>query len=286
MDAQFLNRIFAHSDVYRNHANITLTAIHPRGNRRSPSRHIPLQEPELLKQSLEALKIVNEQGWGAFYSVGLRRKGLQRFQRGGISELIALPALFADVDNKSQQALSRLQDLEASSIIFSGGGYHAYWFLKEPMIDFQYAKRILRALAQKTRGDPLSPAQSLRLPGSYNTKPSREMAVCHVQDLAERYYDPEDFNYLLPLKRKTCPARPRMPPDDLRHIVTNYFLRSGYKRRGDWLSGRCIHPDNHRNGDQHPSFGFNTRTAYGNCFICGSMLVKDIYAQLVSKGNL
>lgn len=286
MDAQFLRLLFARSAVYRERAKITLTAIHPAGHRRSPSRHIALQEAVLLKQSLKALKLLNEQGWGAFYSVGLRRKGLQRFQRGGISELIALPALFADVDDKSPQALSRLRELDASSIVFSGGGYHAYWFLKEPMIDFQYAKRILRALAQRTRGDPLSPAQSLRLPGSYNTKVGREMALCHVQELAERYYDPQDFDYLLPLKRKTYPARPRMPPNDLRHIVTDYFIRSGYKRRGDWLNGSCIYPENHRNGDKHPSFGFNSRTAYGNCFICGSMPVKDIYTQLVSKGKL
>jgi uncharacterized protein DUF3987 len=54
----------------------------------------------------------------------------------------------------------------------------------------------------------------------------------------------------------------------------------GYKPHGDWLHGHCIYPERHKHGDRNPSFGFNTVSGYGLCYVCGTMLAKDICARL------
>lgn len=41
-------------------------------------------------------------------------------------------------------------------------------------------------------------------------------------------------------------------------------------RHGDWLMCHCPNIYAHKNGDQNPSFGFNTEEGYWNCFVCGS----------------
>jgi hypothetical protein len=34
----------------------------------------------------------------------------------------------------------------------------------------------------------------------------------------------------------------------------------------------------HKSGEQHLSFGFNKRTGYGYCHVCGTLLLKDLRA--------
>jgi hypothetical protein len=58
--------------------------------------------------------------------------------------------------------------------------------------------------------------------------------------------------------------------------VSDQLSSLGYIQQGDWLSGPCLHPAQHQHGDVHPSFGFNVQSGYGNCFRCGSILLKDI----------
>jgi hypothetical protein len=58
--------------------------------------------------------------------------------------------------------------------------------------------------------------------------------------------------------------------------VSDQLKGMSYVQQGDWLSGPCLYPAHHQHGDVHPSFGFNVISGYGNCFRCGSMLLKDI----------
>ncbi len=58
--------------------------------------------------------------------------------------------------------------------------------------------------------------------------------------------------------------------------IAHDLLHSGFKQHGDWLHGRCIHPKRHKNGDRNPSFGFNIRSGYGHCYVCGTMLAKAV----------
>src|SRR5690606_8190551 len=124
-----------------------------------------------LRDALHDLDDANRQGWGAFVAIGLRRRGLSRWQRGRAEDVIALPALFVDIDDPSADTLTRLHQFNPrpSCIVHSGGGYHAYWGLQEPTRELDKARHILHALATSLGGDHMSVAQSLRMVGSINT---------------------------------------------------------------------------------------------------------------------
>jgi len=70
----------------------------------------------------------------------------------------------------------------------------------------------------------------------------------------------------------------------LNHRIVDEIARTlagqGFKSHGDWLHGRCINPQGHKHGDRNPSFGFNSMSGYGHCYVCGTMLAKDICARL------
>ena len=266
---------------------LTLTAIHPDGQHPVPSRHVPLDNPAVLQKAFEPLDRANQQGWGAYFAVGLRRSGLTRWQRGGVADVVALPALFVDVDDASSDALVQLQCTapRPSCIVASGGGYHAYWWLEEPTTDRPTARCLLRGLAAAVHGDYLSVAQSLRVPLSHNTKPMRSNARCHVLELHEHRYALEAFKAYLPVDhqqpRRSSASTPatRAPIPlhaDTLQRVADALRASGCKPRGDWLNGVCPFPEHHKHADRHPSFGFNIKTGYGFCHVCGTLLLRDL----------
>jgi hypothetical protein len=271
-------------------AHLTLTAIHPDGTHHTPSRHVPVHDTVARRQALSRLDQVNALGWGAYFAVGLRRSGLGRWQRGGINEVIALPALFVDVDDVSSKTLTQLRNADPapSCIVASGAGYHAYWWLDRPTTDLRRARQLLHSLAMRLGGDDLSVAQSLRVPYTHNTKPSRGNALCIVLELYKRRYAIEAFASYLPTTIAdeiasnvvTRARTPFTPNTALIHQVADALMGCGYKRRGDWLNGTCPFPQRHKHNDQHPSFGFNTQTGYGFCHVCGTLLLKDLCAAL------
>jgi len=57
--------------------------------------------------------------------------------------------------------------------------------------------------------------------------------------------------------------------------IVRMLIGQGFKPHGDWLHGRCINAQGHKHGDRNPSFGFNTVSGYGHCYLCGTMLAKD-----------
>jgi hypothetical protein len=247
----------------------------------------------LLVDALEKLLAANRLGWGAFVAVGLRRRGLTRYRRGSESDLLALPAVFVDLDDPTSDALARLRTITPapSCVTFTGGGYHAYWWLDEPLSDMGVARGILRGLQRIAESDPLSPVQSLRLVGSQNTKAGRDNALCRIVELNHGCYPLEAFAPLLPrpaVKPPSAPPRRRANHRPSNHtinpavlrIVNDHLTRLGYVQQGDWLSGPCLHPAQHQHGDVHHSFGFNIGSGYGNCFRCGSILLKDICISL------
>lgn len=281
----FFDAMFARCTAYQV-ACLTLTAIHPDGQHSTPSRHIPLPDTDALRDALTDLDKANAQNWGAYFAVGLRRPGLTRWQRGGAGDVIALPALFVDVDDPSAEALSTLQCAKPapSCIVASGGGYHAYWWLDKPTTDLHTVRHLLRGLATALGGDSLSVAQSLRVPGSRNTKPSRGNALCEILEMNERRYPLEAFNAYLPgsivqLPRSVTSTHNQnfIPNAGLVAQIADALAADGCKPRGDWLNGACPFPERHKHGDQHPSFGFNTHTGYGYCHVCGTLLLKDLF---------
>lgn len=218
---------------------------------------------------------------------------MTRYRRGSEGDLPALPAVFVDLDDPSTEALSRLQDMRPppSCITFTGGGYHAYWWLAEPLSDMGLARGILRGLQRVAKSDPLSPVQSLRLVETLNTKPGRDNALCRIVEMHNSYHNIEAFAPLLlrpitkppatPPRRRTFPRSTSNTINPLvLQAVSDQLIGIGYVQQGDWLSGPCPYPERHQHGDVHHSFGFNLVSGYGNCFRCGSILLKDICTEI------
>src|SRR5690606_39223365 len=143
----------------------------------TPSRHVPVGDPARLARTLDRLRAANELGWGAYVAVATRKTDLGRWRRGGQDDLLALPALFADIDRPPEEVLPELRDFQPapSCIVASGRGVHVYWLLATPTQDMHQAKRVLHGLAAALGGDVMSPAQSMRLVGTRNTKTHAEI---------------------------------------------------------------------------------------------------------------
>ena len=62
--------------------------------------------------------------------------------------------------------------------------------------------------------------------------------------------------------------------------ISRVLIEQGLKPHGEWLHGRCLYPERHKHGDRNPSFGFNTASGYGHCYLCGTMLAKEVCARL------
>ncbi|NDW53899.1 DNA-primase RepB domain-containing protein [Aliiroseovarius sp. PrR006] len=94
-----------------------------------------------------------------------------------------------DVDAPSDFALARLKDFtpRPSVIVFSGGGYQAFWLLDEPMSDLKKAEEINKGLAERLGGDNCHNVDRImRVPGSINwpntkkRRAGRKPVLAHV----------------------------------------------------------------------------------------------------------
>lgn len=139
-----------------------------------------------------------------YFAVAARRPDARN---GNIAGCQHLASLFADIDYKTTTELIANGavagfDLEASCIVESGGGLHAYWFLGEMLELPQQAdlgKALLRRLAI-TLGADLSaaePVRILRVPGTMNYKyaPGRPVELISLN--AESIYSIADFERVL-----------------------------------------------------------------------------------------
>jgi len=141
---------------------------------------------------------------------------------GAKDNIVNFPALWADIDFKETPRDEFAKRLETfphrpSIAVFSGGGYHLYWMLKEPAEKAatgaveDYNRRIAHALG----GDPASTdaARCLRVPGTLNHKynPPRTVHIRKVNDFA---YELDDFDILLPAA-DTSPSIHTKEPADL-----------------------------------------------------------------------
>jgi hypothetical protein len=179
--ATFINSLFERCTADKSF--ISLSAIHPDGGHPTPSRHIPLHNDKALERAIGRLESANERGWGAYLGIAPRQRDLGRWSRGGRGELVALPALYVDIDNPDDLLLFRVLQFEQppSCLVHSGHGYHLYWYLETPTRDFKLADQALRALAHHFVGDAkMTVAQSMRLPGTWNTKPGQERVLCRI----------------------------------------------------------------------------------------------------------
>jgi hypothetical protein len=281
---------FLHAQYGSVQGFITLTAIHPDGRRIAPSRHVPVGNEAALEEALERLHAANAMGWGAYVSIATRKCDLGRWRRGGRGDLLALPALFVDIDQEPEQAIDTLHDfaLPPTCIIRSGHGIHAHWILREPTTEFDLANHLLRSLAGKFAGDRTNVVQMLRLPGSINTKPTRAGALCHVVELwPDRRYSLTDFAGFT----AASPAqRGKDRPKDFSSLAFSRDMNralvsgvveclvsefQGYVKPNGYIASLC--PCGHCHDQPGAHFNFDPSRACALCFgRHGRLLMKDL----------
>jgi len=229
-------------------------------------------------------------GWGAYYGLATRRSGLTRWQRGGKRELIELPVLFVDID-QPEYGQERIEHftLLPSCVVSSGRGLHLYWHLTEPTRAWDTAGRILHGLAAQFNGDPaMSVAQSMRLPGTMNTKPGRESALCQIlEHHPERRYSLAEFAPILGksvLEESTRVTQRCAKPNcasslvgrrstsfaELNSVLVETVVQrlvcdyGGYMKANGWVAAYC--PCGHMHDRPGAHFGFNPEYGVGVCF--------------------
>ncbi len=134
-----------------------------------------------------------------YFGVATREHG-----NGKKEGIIHIPAVWADIDfkntpqDKADRLLSELP-VKPSIIIESGGGYHVYWFLKEPAgsEDIPTVEVVNRKLASFLEADfgVCDASHILRMPGTLNHKynPARTVAV---KENTGARYNLEEFDFL------------------------------------------------------------------------------------------
>lgn len=168
---------------------------------------------------------LNEAGYGVYYSLTPKKRAVSRGQRSGEGNTALVQVLWVDVDlddgvyatkDAAIEGIARAVHVPAGAYIDSGGGIHALWVIDPVPVTpdtLPILKATLRGLAKAVRGDLAVSelARVLRLPGTINTKPSRNGARCEVIDILPHTTHLEDYA----IYRDTTPERRPMVHVDL-----------------------------------------------------------------------
>lgn len=121
-------------------------------------------------------------------------------KNGTAAGCLSTKTLWADYDNKT---LDEVKDIisakglpEASVLVNSGHGIHAYWFLKDRVRE--KAEDLSKAICFRTAADikAAEKARILRLPGSYNLKEDKPIK-CEILESNLHEYDIKIFEEIL-----------------------------------------------------------------------------------------
>jgi hypothetical protein len=131
---------------------------------------------------------------------------LRKGHGGSREDLGAMTALWAEIDFKEtpyDKALAAIKafPLRPSFGIRSGGGFHLYWLLREPVVGTTEILKIkphLRAICRAVSGDMQSaePARILRVPETTNIKYNPHQPVVFAAWHPELRYNLHDFDFL------------------------------------------------------------------------------------------
>ncbi|WJS84225.1 DNA-primase RepB domain-containing protein [Paracoccus sp. TOH] len=96
----------------------------------------------------------NGQGYNIYWQVN-RAVETAHNKKARKRDITEVWMLHVDVDDLSDDALERLKAFEPrpSVILFSGGGYQAFWLLDQPLADIPKAEALNRRIAAKLGGD-------------------------------------------------------------------------------------------------------------------------------------
>jgi len=121
---------------------------------------------------------------GLYYSVNEVRADF-RGVKATKADIVAARYAHVDIDDMGGLARLNAYRLEPSFIVFSGGGYQAFWKLAEPTTDLDRVERINRQLAADLGGDNCHNIDRImRLPGTINLPNAKKRKVGRVPTLA------------------------------------------------------------------------------------------------------
>ncbi len=155
-------------------------------------RWTPLGDRRRLANNLRQADVFNREGYDELFAPCLRGE-----RKGTAEAAVLVPALWVDVDcdddpARRSAALDTLHsfDPKPSIILDSGGGWHVYWLLDEPVplpddAAREHIANILQGLFDAVGGDieySKSVASLMRLPNTANAKPERGGVVARVAE--------------------------------------------------------------------------------------------------------
>ena len=140
-----------------------------------------------------------------------------RVDRGGAKENVKwLSAFHAEIDygtlghkkeslhEKREDALAAIKafPMEPSVIVHSGGGFHCYWVLLNPIevmrVGLDNIELVNKALSALLGGDTATDiSRLLRVPGTYNLKHPDNPRLVTVECYSGKRYQYEDFSHLI-----------------------------------------------------------------------------------------
>jgi hypothetical protein len=198
---------------------VEIAYLSPEGMNLHPRTVVQWAELPLgdIDPALPNIHSLNEKGYSCYFAPAVRvcKHGPEertdhktgeiytlQYPRGKAKEAQWITALWADVDLKATpDAYQRLIGaiVPPSIVVKTGGGYHGYWMLTEPLQitddNRESIKQTLKGMAIALGSDTTVAdlARVMRLPGTTNTKPGRENRLCEVMDFIPGYYHYMDF---------------------------------------------------------------------------------------------
>ncbi len=162
----------------------------------------------------------------------------------------------------------------------SGQGMHVYLFA-DNLPPTTEAKGIdgdtKKNIELKTNGRQVVAPPSIHPETRAAYEVHKRVPIKRVPDLADVL---EWVHSFIENESWTPPPNFRVTSDDkeinpaLLDTLRASFESGKHKIHGDWINAPCPNHRAHKNGDKHPTFGYNVASGYGHCFRCGTLSAK------------
>lgn len=186
------------------------------------------------QKGLDTLAALNEDGYHIYL-----RMGISSERNARKVNIISIPALWIDIDEPGESGFQKARAFEAwpNIVVSTGGGWHSYWLLAEPIhivddASRESVERTIEGMLLTCGGDRhvKDITRILRLPGTINVKPERNRARCEVVEYLPGRYHFEDLEELYAPLGAPAPLKVTryIPPEafstELPKYVHDYIL--------------------------------------------------------------
>src|SRR5437660_805417 len=144
-------------------------------------------------------------------------------------------ALYADIDFKNvpredcDKIFSEMP-VPPDVVVMSGGGYHAYWLLAEP-IDARAAYTLLTRLQAYVKSDKVAdPPRILRVPGTMNHKPGR--GPVEIVKFETKRHQLSEFLFLPAVAGEIAPTKRHVVDVDVQSCPGADLVIEAFRTRG------------------------------------------------------